>query len=332
MLDASDADAVIAPGRTADLLLVAVLHERLAAGEMWLTDRVTVLPVAGDHGPHLSPHEPVEIGELLQLLLLTDSRTAAKTLAWAAGPSIGRALVRMQQMSSRLGLKRTTVADDWPFAAGLTTTGVAGRRGATTARELGRLALAIAGDPDIRRRLSLDGVPISNGGLIVRATSPLIAMPNDSMTPAAAGPRPDVRIALAERENLTLLAVTTGPRADEELTRTLQRGFQRYRRVELVREGQAVGPTVHVRSGIIPSFNAVAAEPWAVTTPESSSTPLAFRLQLPTEIDAPVEVDQPLGELVVERDGRVLAVVPLVAPLAIAPSGWLDTAHRSNER
>jgi D-alanyl-D-alanine carboxypeptidase (penicillin-binding protein 5/6) len=332
VLDASDADAAVAPGRTADLLLVAVLRERLASGELSLTDQVTVLPVAGDRGPHLSAQEPIEIGELLQLLLLTDSRTAAKTLAWAAGPSIGRALTRMQQISVRLGLKRTTVADDWPFAAGLATAGAAGRRGATTARELSRLALVVASDPEIRRRLSLDGVPISNGGQIVRATSPLIAIHDDVVSPAPGGSIASVRIALAERDNLTLLAVTTGPRADEELAATLQRGFSRYRRVELVREGQAVGPTVHVRGGIIPSFNAVAAEPWALTTQDSTPTSIAFRLQLPAEIDAPVEVHQPLGELVVERDGRVLAVVPLVAPQAIAPSGWLDTAHRSDDQ
>jgi len=334
VLEASDADAAIAPGRAADLLLVAVLRERLTSGEVSLTDRVTVLPVAGDRGPHLSTHEPVEIGELLQLLLLSDSRTAAKTLAWAAGPSISRALTRMQQMSGRLGLKRTAIPDDWPFAAGLTTTGAAGRRGGTTARELGRLALVIASDLELRRRLSLDGVPISNGGLIVRTTSPLIAVKSDAASRAAPDPplRSSARIALAERQNLALLAVTTGPRADEELTATFERGFHRYRRVELVREGQAVGPSVRVRGGIIPSFKAVAAEPWAVTTPERSPASLAFRLQLPGEIDAPVEVHQPLGELVVERDGRVLAVVPLVAPQAIAPSGWLDTARRSNVR
>jgi D-alanyl-D-alanine carboxypeptidase len=339
VLEASEADAVIAPGRAADLLLVAVLHERIAAGELSPVDRVTVLPVAGDRGPHLSPQEPVEIGELLQLLLLSDSRTAAKTLAWAAGPSIGRALVRMQELSERLGLTQTSLAEDWPFAAGMTAKASPGaarvRRGTTTARELGRLALAVVSDPEIRRRLSLDGVPISNGGLIVRATAPLVsvttdapAAPNDDAAKASKTP-PEVRIALGERDNLMLLAVATGPDADQQLAIALARGFERYRRVELVREGQAVGPSVRVRGGIIPTFNAVAAEPWAMTTRQQGSAAIGFRLQLPSEIEAPVEVHQPLGELVVEQEGRVLAVVPLVAPQAIAPSGWLDTAQRS---
>jgi D-alanyl-D-alanine carboxypeptidase len=339
VLEASAADAVIAPGRAADLLLVAVLHERIAAGELSPVDRVTVLPVAGDRGPHLSPQEPVEIGELLQLLLLSDSRTAAKTLAWAAGPSIGRALVRMQELSERLGLTQTSLAEDWPFAAGMTAKASPGaarvRRGTTTARELGRLALAVVSDPEIRRRLSLDGVPISNGGLIVRATAPLVsvttdapAAPNDDAAKASKTP-PEVRIALGERDNLMLLAVATGPDADQQLAIALARGFERYRRVELVREGQAVGPSVRVRGGIIPTVNAVAAEPWAMTTRQQGSAAIGFRLQLPSEIEAPVEVHQPLGELVVEQEGRVLAVVPLVAPQAIAPSGWLDTAQRS---
>lgn len=324
VLEAVDADAVIPPGRVADLLLVAVLRERLATGDVTLTDRVAVLPVAGDRGPRLSPHEPIEIGDLLQLLLLSDSRTAAKTLAWAAGPSIGRCLTRLQQVIARLDLAHTTVADDWPFGAGAATTG---RRGSTTARELGRLTLAVVGDSELRRRLALDGVPISNGGLIARATDPLIAITPDRPSDGGAG----AQIALVERNGLELLAVATGPHAHEELATTVARGFQRYRRVEVVREGQAVGPMVHVRGGIIPTFNAIAAEGWAMTAPHATGPALAFRLQLPSEIAAPVEVHQPLGELVVEQEGRLLAVVPLVAPQAIASSGWLDTAHRNTE-
>jgi D-alanyl-D-alanine carboxypeptidase len=330
VLEAVDADAAIAPARVADLLLVVALRERLAAGDLALTDRVAVLPVPGDRGPHLAAHE-LEIGELLQLLLLTDSRTAAKTLAWAVGPSIGRTLARMQQVGAKLALTHTEVAEDWPFGASAATPAATRRRGATTTRELGKLALVLVSDPELRRRLTLDGVPISNGGLIVRATTPLVALHEDGVavpTPLAG----DVRIAFAERDNLTLLAVATGPHADEEVATALERGFERYQRVELVREGQQVGPTVRVRGGIIPSFTAIAAEPWALTTRQGAPNGLAFRLQLPSQVDAPVEVHQPLGELVVEREGKVVAVVPLVAPQAIAPSGWLDTARRSDAR
>jgi len=327
VLEAVDADTTIPPGRVADLLLVAVLWERIVAGEVALGDRVALLPVPGDRGPRLAPHEPVEVGELLQVLLLTDSRTAAKTLAWVAGPTIGRCLTRMQHAATRLGLSRTTVADDWPFVASPTVAASAGHRGSTTLRDLARLALVVTSDPELRRRLALDGVPISNGGVIVRATDPLVTV--QSERPAAHGPAGDALIDLAEHDGLELLGVAAGPHGNDELATTIEHGLLRYRRVELVHEGQPVGPTVRVRGGIIPIFNAIAAEPWALTTSQVTHSDLAFRLQLPSEIDAPVEVHQPLGELVIEEKGRVLGVVPLVAPQAIAPSGWLDTAHRS---
>jgi D-alanyl-D-alanine carboxypeptidase len=328
VLEEADADTSVDAGRVADLLLVAVLCGRMHAGALSPTTRIPVLVVEGDRERHPPAQQPVEVGELLQLLLLSDSRTAAKTLAWAAGPSIAGVLERMHEVAIRLGLTHTTVPDDWPFAA-RPTAGSPDHRGRTTARELGRLALAVAREPEIRRRLSLDGVPIADGGLIVRASAPLITTEQFS---SKLGAPSGARIAVAERGGLALLGVATGPTAEPDLAAVMTRGFDRYRRVEVVREGQAVGPMVHVRGGIIPTFNAVAAEPWAMTTRTTSPEKLAFRLQLPSEIQAPVEVRQPLGELVVEQGGSVLAVVPLVAPKAIAPSGWLDTARRSANR
>lgn len=324
LLEASDADVVVEPGRVADLLLVAVLQARQASGALALTTRISILPVVGDL-PDLAAQSSMEVGELLQLLLLSGSRTAARTLAAAVDSDVGRALGRMRRTASLLGLTHTTISDDWPVVRG---SAPGASRAGTTARDAGRLALAVASDPEMRRRLSLDGVPLANGGLIARATAPLIVVDADakpSPTTAALGRGPCIGV--AERGGLVLLAVTTGAKADEELASTFARGFEHYRRVEVVRAGQAVGPSVHVRGGIIPSFNAVTAESWALTTRATAPASVAFRLQLPSEIQAPVDVRQPLGELVVEQAGQLLAVVPLVAPQAIAPSGWLDTAR-----
>ncbi len=331
VLEAADADTLIEPGRVADLLLVAVLQERLATGALDASTRVPVLHVPGDREPAASIQNPLEIGELLQLLLLSDSPTAAKSLAWAVGPSIVRALTRMHEMALLLGLRRTTISDDWPFVSSVSTPGTAKRRGGTTVREMGRLALTIASNPEMRRRLALDGVPIADGGLIVRATAPLIVIHEDGGSGLPAGSGGSARIAMTERQGLDLLAVATGPDADQELAATLERGFARHRRVEVIRVGQVIGPTVRVRGGMVASFNAVASEPWAMTTGAAApTTSVAFRVQLPTEIEAPIELHQPLGELVIERGGQMLAVVPLIAPQAIAPSGWFDTARGSS--
>jgi len=330
-LELFDADAPIRPGRAADLLLVAALRERLITGALSLSLRVPVLPVVGDHGPRLDGHEALELGELLQLLLLTDSRTAAKSLGSVIGPGLTQALARMRRIADQLGLRQTDVREDCliPSTSRLRGTGTA-CSGTTSLRDLTRLAIDIASDEEMRRRLSLDGVPIADGRLIVRAVSPLIWIATAPTARPAAPQPPGPAIAVDEREGLTLLAVTEAPSSSalEGARRVLEDGFSRYQRVVILRAGQSVGRDVEVRGGIIARFKAVAAEQVAITTRRDSGARLGLRLQLPDTVHAPIEVDEPIGELVVERDDRLFAVVPLVAPMSIAPSRWLDTAHQ----
>lgn len=341
-LELIDADVPVSPGRMADLLLVAALRERLAAGALSLSRRVPVVAVAGDPGPPLDGRETLEVGELLQLLLLTDSRGAARSLATAVGPGSSQAVMLMRKVAARLGLGATHLNEDDLFPPD---TRRVARSETTSLRDLLHLAIAVAKDEEIRRRLSLDGVPIADGRLIVRATAPLIWTATDPVSPPLPLPRaPGPAILVEERDGLTLLAVIevpdpspsrtssrigvaapTSPRSDAR--RVLDDGFSRYQRVVILHAGQPVGPDVEVRGGIIARFKAVAAEQVAITKRRDSGTPLGFRLQLPETVRAPVAVDEPLGELIVERDDRLFAVVPLVAPMSIAPSRWLDTAH-----
>ncbi len=147
--------------------------------------------------------------------------------------------------------------------------------GRITAGDLARLAAAVWSDPEIRHRLALDGVPIADGAVIVRATSPLIALTAPPFAPpnaaarevlADAPPAP-ATIASSSRDGLDLLAVASGPASEREVWNVLVRGFERYERVTVVRSGQRVGREIVVRGGSIARFGAVAAEPFALTAP-----------------------------------------------------------------
>ena len=332
ILEALDPDAAIESGKAADLLLAEVVRERLAHRAVTPASPVPLLVVAGDRGPRVEGRGSLELGELLQLWLLTGSRSAARSLAAAVGPGPDGAVARMRHAARRLAVARTTLPDEWPPAqAG--TGEPRGRRTVTTTGDLARLGMALAGDEDLRRRLALDGVPIADGSLIVRASAPLIAVGPDVLRShpvgsSAAEGDDRAALTLGERDGLALLAVATGPHASAEAHRVLARGFARYERVSLVRAGQPVGREITVRGGILPRFTAVAAETLTVTATRGAPAPFAIRLQLPAAVEAPVEVDQAVGELVIERDRRLFAVVPLVAPVSIAPSRWLDTAQQ----
>jgi Penicillin-binding protein 5, C-terminal domain len=317
VLAAVDPDVTVDTELATTLVLVETVRARLAAGAVTAAAPIPLIG-ATDPGSTLAGHATLPLGELLQLLLLTRSPTAARSLVDAVGPGLDAARTRMLAAAAGVGLAQTTLPE--PLFAGKGTLAPA----RTTPADLARLGLAIAGDPDLRRRLSLDGVPIAGGDFITRATSPLIAVapPRAGMRRPVAGPA----LALAHDGDLDLLAVATGADAARDVWRAIEEASTRYERVLVVREGQPIGPGIDVRSGIIPRFNAIAAEAFAITVERGVAPRLGVRVQLPTAVDAPVEVHQGIGELVIEQRDRIVGVIPLVAPRAIAPSRWLDAA------
>ena len=336
ILEAHDANAPLVPGRPLDLLLVEVVRERVAAGALSLATAIPVLALPNDPGPSLAGHERLPVGELLQLLLLADSRAAARSLAAAAGPGEERARARMRRVAARLDLHATVLPDDWPSPPRPPSSAArAASAGRTTTADLARLATAVVRDHEIRRRLALDGVPIADGGVIVRATAPLIAV-NPPRAPVTAHGTPHVAarteaqpaIAVGSRGDLAMLAVTTGAAAEREAWDVVERGLARYERIPVVRAGQRIGHDVHVRGGSSPSFGAVAAEAFAVTARRNSRLSVGLMLQLPAAVEAPVAANQPVGELVVELGGRIVGAVPLVTPGAIARGRWLGRGRR----
>lgn len=338
-LEQTEPGAGIACDGMLDLLVLEVVRERIATGALAWTTAVPVHVVADDAGPALAAHARLTVGELLQLALLTRSRGAVASLAAAAGPGWERARARMRRTAARLELTGTVVPDGWP-AGGAERDGpkspsqIPAAPGYTTVRDLARVAAVVAGDAEVRRRLALDGTPIADGALIVRATYPLIAVAAPGATatrprtPRGASAAPDAALALVARDGLELLAVATGVEAETAVWQVLERGLARYRRIELVRAGQPIAGERDGHDGVRRDATAVAARAFALTVPRAGSFDVSAWVQLPARTADPVEANSPMGELVFARAGRIIGAVQLVAPPSIAPNRWLDTARR----
>jgi hypothetical protein len=323
-----------APSQALALLLVHVVRERIAAGALAYSTDVPVVAVGGDPGVSLAAHARLPIGELLQLVLLAQSRSAIATLAAAVGPGWERARARLRRAATRLTLHGTIIPDEWPGEAPPTTAARRPLRARSTIGDVARLAAAVAGDGEIRRRLALDGAPIANGGLIVRATDPLIGRTAAvrSTTPSThaglLGSDPPAAIAIGERDGLILLAVATGAEPAQNAARLIDDAFTRYRRVELVRVGQAIGGNVVGPDGAVMHVSAAAARPFAMTVPRAGAFAIDAWLQLRAPTDAPLRPTQRIGELVFGTTAKIVGTVPLVAESRTGAGGWLDTASR----
>jgi D-alanyl-D-alanine carboxypeptidase len=360
ILDEVDGDAAIAPDAAADLLLVAVVCERIASGVLEYESLVPIVAAPRESGAAVAGQKRLRVGELLQLLLLGGSRSAAMSLAGAVGPGADRARSRMRHAAARLGLRGTIVSDGSPAPA--TDTVAKGRAAAaaraaatppqpasvwvvrTTVHDVAVLAATIAANAQIRRRLALDGAPIADGASIVRATAPLITLTRPRAVTAATTPprtrssapesastltrQTSAAIALATQDGLELLAIASGSDPAADVWQTIDRGFSRFERVQVVRAGQRVVGNVATNDGAVPRAGAITTMPFAVTVRRHGTPSISAWWQLPAPASGPVEPNQPVGELIFEQNGRIIGAVPLVAPGAGVPHRWLDTARR----
>jgi D-alanyl-D-alanine carboxypeptidase (penicillin-binding protein 5/6) len=71
-------------------------------------------------------------------------------------------------------------------------------------------------------------------------------------------------------------------------------------------------------------------EPLLVKKGEKSS--VTARTELPEKLPAPVEAGQTVGELILEREGERLAVLPLTAAESVARLTWADLFEQLMQR
>jgi hypothetical protein len=309
-----------APSRTVDArhahdLLLAVAVGRLLRTNALAGDATPTLPRTSVVGP------PLTVDELYQLFLLTRDGDARRGLV-AAVEATAHGLAYLERLAAAFH-----IGDVAPLTRAAADAREPARpTGAVALREVARLAFVLVSDADTRRRLALDGAPIADGAIIVRASSPLVAVAPPHAADEASTDEDTVAALLGERGGLTLLAVAAGPTASAEAFDRLQHGLATYRRLVVVRAGERAVPPVAVRGGAAGHVAAIAAADLALTRNRTSSPPLVVSIQLPDSVEAPVAARQHLGDLVVEERGRIIAVVPLLAARAIAPAGWLDTA------
>ena len=105
-------------------------------------------------------------------------------------------------------------------------------------------------------------------------------------------------------------------------------GFAHYERVELVRQGERLNLQVHVDGGAITQVTPAAGGTFAVLRRRDEDRDLQLHYQLPSALTAPIERDQPIGEIVVEEQGQVLAVIPVLSGSSVPVTGVLAALNQ----
>ena len=351
-----NADAIARPGSLSQLMVLLLSLEEAAMGALPLdapvTVRATATPsvAASDTAPRvtqtkhpkrakvapppvpppplwLRAEKPYILSDLLKAMLLTSSSQAATVVAEAIAGSVPACVELMNARAQRLRMEAThyaSIEDGAPADAG-----------ATTARDLARLAHALVQHPAVLEWSSLNGLPFDQGASLLRNANQLIGtVPGvDGLHVSSTGTGRAMSfsmIASAQRGPLRLIAVVAG--APSSVTRykaaadLLEWGFTHYQRLEIVRKGEPLNFPIHVNRGSVAEVTPIAGNTFSLLRRRDEEHDLQLRYQLPTTLTAPLKHRQPIGEIIVEEKGQLIGVVPVLNPMRVRSAGIVAAA------
>ena len=277
-------------------------------------------PVVGTARIPLRENETYLFSDLLKAIAVSGADDATVAVAETIAGSVPASLELMNARGQRLGLSGTTFTD-------------LGRLGRipdappsqTTARDLGRVARTLLEHDLVVQWTGLSGLPFQDGAILLRNVNPMVgAVPGVDGLHVSPGLGV---VATGERAGLRLIAVVLGGGASADgyalAAALLERGFSNYERVDVIKAGERVNLPIRVIDGSVNHLIPVAERGFALVRRRGEEPRIEVRYQVPEELAAPVQRNQPVGEVIVQQDGAILAVISLVSPLKVAATGIL---------
>jgi len=338
LLFGARADDPYPAGKLHHWLVLLAAQEQASLGTLPLDapvaiSRETVQAFAGKvrEGATLDPARTYLLSDLLKALALSGSDLMAVVAAEAMWGASDTALESLNEYARKLGLVHTQFASWRSDDPG----------NSTTAKDAATVAVRLAKPGSmVREWATIRAFPF-DGGRVVVGNRMAIADSRFAWSfrdRVGTGGKTVVRLAAAcrESEELRFLALSLGAATEKEalnsLADNLAAAEQEYRLVPLVRAGEPLRVEVEVEGGISGSVVPVAELGFSLPVRPGSPQPgLRIRYQLPSAVTAPVARGEILGEVIVELDDRVLAVIPAVSPKTIEAHG-VRAAQVGNSR
>ncbi len=323
VLEEQDADREFAAPGVARLLVALLTLEQVKLGffDIDVPVAISAEAAAMDAGLlRLDPERTYPLEELLRAIFVAGARDATAAVADVICADAETCVRMLNERARLLGMSATRITD-------LSAT-TPEKAGVTTARDAARLARALVRHPEVVRWASLPGIPFDGGPVVLRNTNSLVGtvVGVDGLQVARVGGTCSV-IATAKRNGARVVAVVMGDAALEACydatAKLIERGFRSFASVELVREGETLKVSVEIEGGTVDHIAPVATRSFTYFQRRGapSSQAVSLRYQIPMRLRAPVERNAVVGELIVERDGKIVAVIPARSPQRVGRSG-----------
>ena len=330
VLEAENEHERLAPASVTKVMTLLLIMEAIDSGAIAWGDTVTASETAAAKGGSqvfLKAGEQMTVEDMVKSIAVSSANDCACAMAEHLAGSEQAFVERMNQRAAELGMSDTNFVN----CTGLDDGAEAGAH-RTSAHDIALMSRELLRKhPDIKKYTTIWMDSIRGGTFGLSNTNKLVRF-----YPGCTGLKTGFTSgagyclsATAERDGMELIAVAMGSETSQKRNDAcrgmLDFGFANFALYSpALPEPMAIPVELGTREQV--AVTLPDAEPLLVKKGEAAA--ITARTELPEILEAPVEAGQQVGELILEREGERLAVLPLTAGEDVPRLTWPDLFAR----
>jgi D-alanyl-D-alanine carboxypeptidase (penicillin-binding protein 5/6) len=320
------------PASITKLMVAYIVMERLAKGEMLLTDRITVSREASKMGGsqvYLKEGESFTVEELMKAMLVASANDAAYALAENVAGSKEAFVKLMNEEAKALNMQDT----EFHSVHGLPPSNNE-PDDLTSCHDLAILAQGLIKFPKVLEWTSIQTETFRGGTFIMTNHNKLLGrMPGVDGLKTGYYRKAGYNVVVsAKKGGLRLIAVVMGsstPKIRDSIAeQKLKECFHTYEMASIVNKGDVIDKAITVPNGRITTLKGITSSGFAYPVPSGKKAAIRKELNLPEKVDAEIKKGQHLGEMIIRLDDEVIGKVEIVSPGHVSKAGFFTRLMR----
>ena len=313
------------PASITKMMVMLLVMEAVAAGEIKLSDVVVTTPEAARMGGSqiwLEPGEEMTVAELLKAVSIVSANDASYALAEHVAGSHELFVEMMNKRAQELGLANTRYVN----ATGLDPDGE-GEGNITTAHDMAVLARELLKHPTILQWTGTWIDSLRGGESFLRNTNNLVRFYEgcDGLKTGYTDEAGYSLVGTAQRNNVRVIAVVmkapTSAARNSDITKLFNYGFSRFKALPVAKSGDKVGK-IRVIKGEDREVEVLVGKDLILVVKRDEQGEPEVEIALPPHVKAPLARGERVGEALVKMGGEVKARADLVAAADVAEVGF----------
>ena len=326
VLEGENVDLKRAPASVVKLMVAYIVLDKMARGELKLTDTVTTTRESSKIGGsqvYLKEGETFTLEEMMKAVMVASANDAAYAVAEQAAGTKEAFIQLMNEKAKALNLANTVFhsVHGLPPSPGVP-------EDQTSCADLAVLARALLKYPKILEWTSIQSEGFRGGQFVMRNHNKLLGrMPGvDGLKTGYYRETGFNVVATAVKNQLRFIVVVLGsPSArirDNIAIEKFKKAFARYKVLDLVKKGEVIDKEIFLADGEIPKIKGVAGADFSVPVRVDQKGKVSKEAVVPGKIGGEIKSGQKLGELVFKLDNQVIGKVDIVSPAAVPEANF----------